>query len=114
LIAFNLAAKHPITTTQLPPPKKPGLDLSRNLLTGPTGTAGVCGAAKATIPACANMPFADCISFAGLIAVAVTRGTTAAGCPWVPGRVDSAGPRNTALLPPKEATAAQSLAIFGR
>lgn len=91
-----------------------GLDTAQNVLVGASGAAGVCGDVRATVPGCAAMPFADCISFAGLLAVAAKRATPPGGCPWSPGRVDAGGNNNAALLPSEFGNAAAQRQVFAR
>jgi hypothetical protein len=62
------------------------------------------------------MPFADCISFAGLLAVAAKGATPPGGCAWTPGRVDAAegAARDTSLLPSEKMNPKELLAAFAK
>jgi hypothetical protein len=93
-------------------PQDAGLDTAQNLLVGSNGVSGICGQVRAETAGCSAMPFADCISFAGLLAVASKAGTPPGGCPWVPGRVDYVGEHNAALLPSERNDADKTIATF--
>jgi hypothetical protein len=95
-------------------PMDAGLDTCQNILVGTSGTAGVCGAVRTSVAGCANMPYADCISFAGLLAVAMKSGTPPGGCPWSPGRADFEGNHAGTLLPSEFGNATATIATFQR
>jgi len=97
-----------------PFPQDLGLDTAQALLVGNNGISGVCGQVRAQTAGCSTMPFADCISFAGLLAVAYRGGTPASGCPWVPGRVDYEGNHAATLLPSEKHDADTTLATFAK
>jgi hypothetical protein len=95
-------------------PADNGLLSCQTLLAGVTGSGGVCGGVRASVAGCSAMPFADCFSFAGLLAVAVKSGTPPGGCPWSPGRADYNGFHDASLFPNEFSNATATIAAFKR
>lgn len=99
-------------TPQASTPQHNGLDSCQNTLVGSNGISGICQDVRTQTAGCSNMPFADCISFTGILAVASKAATPATGCPWVPGRVDYNAVQNPSLLPSDRLMGQQTIDNF--
>ena len=102
----NAISKGVYDTPANPNPQDGGMRGCQTLLVGTNGKNGICNQVRLEHPSeCGKMPFADCINFAGYLAVVATGGAPPGGCPWVPGRVDIDQIQQTELLPSEQSNA---------
>ena len=109
----NAISKGVYDTAANPNPQDGGMRGCQGLLVGLDGKGGACNQVRLENPSkCGHMPYADCINFAGYLAVVATGGAPSGGCPWTPGRIDVESIQKTSLLPSEQSNAKNLLATF--